>query len=118
MARTWAALVLISTFIMAPSCPAHAAATTYTNPVRTTKLASLYTAIEKPVLIPLMYLTIAAWPLVWVMDWLGYLNGSAHRSTKRPDWEQGSSDARFEALNRLSPTTSRAIPASSIATSC
>lgn len=69
--------------------------TTYTNPVRTTKMASLYTALEKPVLIPLMYLTIAAWPLVWLMNWLGYLNGSAHRSTK------SSSFAGEETLGQL-----------------
>ncbi len=57
--------------------------TSYTNPVRTTHMAALYTAIEKPVLIPLMRLTIALWPLVWVMDWLSYLNGSMHRDTHR-----------------------------------
>ena len=57
--------------------------TSYTNPVRTTKRAGLYTAIEVPVLIPLLHLTIAIWPLVWVMNWLSYLNGSAHRSTAK-----------------------------------
>ena len=34
--------------------------TSYTNPVRTTKMAALYTAIEKPVIIPLLHLTIGA----------------------------------------------------------
>jgi pimeloyl-ACP methyl ester carboxylesterase len=57
--------------------------TTYTNPVRTTRMAALYTAIEKPVLVPLLYLTIALWPLVWLLNWMSYLNGSAHRSTHR-----------------------------------
>ena len=55
--------------------------TTPTNPVRTTKMAGLYTALEKPVLIPLMYLTIWTWPLVWLMNWLAYFNGTAHKST-------------------------------------
>ncbi len=57
--------------------------TTYTNPVRTTRMAALYTALEKPVLVPLLYLTIALWPVVWLMNWMSYLNGSAHRSTHK-----------------------------------
>src|SRR5206468_10043276 len=57
--------------------------TSYTNPVRTTQMAALYTALEKPVLIPLLYLTIALWPLAWLMNWMSYLNGSAHQSTHK-----------------------------------
>jgi pimeloyl-ACP methyl ester carboxylesterase len=57
--------------------------TSYTNPVRTTQMATLYTALEKPVLIPLMYLTIALWPLAWLMNWMSYFNGSAQRSTHK-----------------------------------
>ena len=57
--------------------------TTPTNPVRTTSGAAFFTAIEKPVLVPLMYLTIALSPLVWLMNWLSYFNGSAHRSWSR-----------------------------------
>ncbi len=57
--------------------------TSYTNPVRTTRNAPFYTAIEKPVIVPLLHVTIALSPLVWVMNWLSYWNGSAHRSTKR-----------------------------------
>jgi pimeloyl-ACP methyl ester carboxylesterase len=57
--------------------------TTYTNPVRTVKGAKLYTALERPVLVPLLYLTIWLAPLVWLMNWLSYLNGTAHLSTKQ-----------------------------------
>ena len=41
-----------------------------------------------------MYLTIALSPLVWLMNWLSYLNGSAHLTTKHSafggteTWEQ------------------------------
>lgn len=52
---------------------------TYTNPVRTTKHAWLYTALQKPVLEPLCHLMIWLSPLVRVMNWLSYMNGSAHR---------------------------------------
>jgi pimeloyl-ACP methyl ester carboxylesterase len=56
--------------------------TTYTNPVRTTRLAGLTTALERPVIVPLLHLTIWLSPLVWLMNWLSYLNGTAHLSTK------------------------------------
>ena len=77
--------------------------TTYTNPVRTAKGAAFYSLIEKPVLVPLMYLTIALSPLVWLMNWLSYRNGSAHLSTKRSSfggtesWEQIDFAAHFQA---------------------
>lgn len=57
--------------------------TTYKDPVRTTKMAAFYTAIEKPIIIPLLYVTIALWPLFYLMNWLSYFNGSAHRSMRK-----------------------------------
>jgi pimeloyl-ACP methyl ester carboxylesterase len=68
--------------------------TTYTNPVRTVKGAPIYTALERPVIVPLLYLTIWLSPLVWLMNWMSYLNGSAHLGTKQTgfagteSWEQ------------------------------
>lgn len=76
--------------------------TTYTNPVRTTSGAAIFTAIEKPVLIPLLYLTIALSPLVWLMNWLSYRNGTAHLMNMRTSfagtetWEQIDFSARFQ----------------------
>jgi pimeloyl-ACP methyl ester carboxylesterase len=78
--------------------------TTYTNPVRTTKGAKLYTALERPVLVPLLYLTIWLSPLVWLMNWLSYLNGTAHLSTKQSGfagtetWEQIAFATSFQPL--------------------
>lgn len=57
--------------------------TTYTNPIRTTKRGAIYSAIEKPVIVPLLYLTIYLSPLVWLLNVLSYLNGSTHRSTHK-----------------------------------
>jgi len=76
--------------------------TTYTNPVRTVLGASFFTAIEKPVLVPLMYLTIALSPLVRLMNWSSYRNGSMHLTTKwtsfggTETWEQIDFAARFQ----------------------
>jgi pimeloyl-ACP methyl ester carboxylesterase len=57
--------------------------TTYTNPVRTTAKRRLYTALQKPVLEPLLRAAIGLSPLVWLLNVLSYLNGSAHASTAR-----------------------------------
>jgi len=56
---------------------------TYTNPCRTVKWAGLYSAIQKPILEPLCWAMILLSPLFWLMNWMSYLNGSAHRSTSR-----------------------------------
>jgi pimeloyl-ACP methyl ester carboxylesterase len=57
--------------------------TTPTNPVYTKRPTSVLPALQKPVLEPLCRLTIALSPLVRVMHWLSYLNGSAHWSNHR-----------------------------------
>jgi len=56
--------------------------TTYTNPLRTAWLAPVWTALEKPVIIPLNHLLIWLAPLAWLSNWQSYLNGSLHISTR------------------------------------
>ena len=56
--------------------------TTYTDPLRTTTLAGLFTALERPVIVPLSYLMIWLFPLVWVMNWMSYFNGSSLLATR------------------------------------
>jgi pimeloyl-ACP methyl ester carboxylesterase len=51
---------------------------THIDPVRTTAAGKLLAALERPVVIPLLHLTKWLFPLVWAMNWLGYLNGSMH----------------------------------------
>lgn len=75
--------------------------TTYTNPVRTTRMAGFYTAIEKPVIVPLLYLTIALWPLAWAMNWLSYLNGSMHRSTHKDSFSGHETRGQLDFIARL-----------------
>jgi pimeloyl-ACP methyl ester carboxylesterase len=77
--------------------------TTYTDPVRTTRGASVYSALEKPVLVPLCYLTIALWPLVWLMNWLSYLNGSVHRSTHKQSFAGTETRGQLDLVARLLP---------------
>ncbi|MCA1647044.1 MAG: alpha/beta hydrolase [Chloroflexi bacterium] len=52
--------------------------TSHTNPARTTTAHRFVSAIQKPVLEPLLHLMAWFAPVVWVMSWLAYLNGSSH----------------------------------------
>jgi pimeloyl-ACP methyl ester carboxylesterase len=76
--------------------------TTYTNPLRTTNMAGLFTALERPVLIPLLHLTIWLSPLIWLSNVMSYLNGSSLLSTKSSGfagtetWEELDFVARFQ----------------------
>jgi len=76
--------------------------TTYTNPVRTTSMAGLFTALERPLIVPLLHLTIWLSPLLWLSNLMSYLNGSALLSTKSSGfagtetWEELNFVARFQ----------------------
>jgi pimeloyl-ACP methyl ester carboxylesterase len=56
--------------------------TTYTNPLRTALAAGFLTAIERPILIPLNYLTIWLAPLAWLSNMQSYFSGSLHVMTR------------------------------------
>jgi pimeloyl-ACP methyl ester carboxylesterase len=66
-------------------------------------MATLYTALEKPVLIPLLYLTIALWPLAWLMNWMSYFNGSAHRSTHKSSFSGNETKGQLDFVARFMP---------------
>ncbi len=52
--------------------------TTYTNPLKTMIFGPALEALRKPLLEPLMRLTVWLQPLVWLSQWQSYLSGSAH----------------------------------------
>ena len=83
--------------------------TTPTNPVRTTSGSAFYTAIEKPVLMPLMYLTIALSPLVCLMNWLSYLNGSAHLMNKLSSFGGTETWEQIDFATKFQPQASPAV---------
>ena len=82
--------------------------TTYTNPVRTTKMTGVFTALEGSVIVPLLYLTIWLSPLVWLSNWMSYLNGSALLSTKSSGF---AGTETWEALNFVTRFQLQASPA-------
>ena len=83
--------------------------TTPTNPVRTTRNAGLYTALQKPVIEPLLHLTIWLSPLVWAMNWMSYLNGSAHRSTAKESFAGTETRGQLDFAARFMPHASPAV---------
>jgi pimeloyl-ACP methyl ester carboxylesterase len=83
--------------------------TTYTNPVRTARRATLYTALQKPLIEPLLHLTVWLSPLVWLMNCLSYLNGSAHRSARRQSFAGTQTRGQLDYLARFSVKLSPAV---------
>ncbi len=83
--------------------------TTPRNPVRTTKGAAFFTAIEKPVLVPLLYLTIFLSPIVWLMNWLSYWNGTAHLITKFGSFAGTETWEQVEFATQFQPKASPAV---------
>jgi pimeloyl-ACP methyl ester carboxylesterase len=75
--------------------------TTPTNPVRTTQYAGVYTALQKPLIEPLLYLTIGLAPLVLLMNWLSYLNGSLQRSTARSSFAGNETRGQVDFVARF-----------------
>ncbi len=64
-------------------------------------MAPLYEALRVPVIIPLLHLTIAVWPLVSLMNWLSYINGSLQRSTRKQSFAGPGTPAQEDFLSRL-----------------
>ena len=56
--------------------------TTYTNPLRTAFGRTVWKAIERPILVPLNYLTIWLSPLAWLSNLQSYLSGNLHIFTR------------------------------------
>lgn len=56
--------------------------TTYTNPLRTMILSGFVQALRKPVLEPMLKLTIVLKPLAWLSAWQSYFNGMSHLANR------------------------------------
>lgn len=56
--------------------------TTYTNPLKTAILSQILMPLQKPLIEPLLYVTILLSPIAWLMSGLSYLNGSMYVTTE------------------------------------
>ncbi len=75
--------------------------TTYTNPTKTTRFAGLMQALQKPVLEPLCRLMIWLAPVMRGLNWMSYINGSAHRSTSRSSFSGRETRGQLDFLTRM-----------------
>lgn len=75
--------------------------TTYTNPLKTTVFSRILTALQKPLLEPLLYLTIALSPLLWLVSGLSYLNGSMYITTEISGFTGGETRGQLDFSTRL-----------------
>jgi pimeloyl-ACP methyl ester carboxylesterase len=75
--------------------------TTYTMPLTTTLAGGLLHALRWPVLVPLLYLTILLWPLVWAMNWKSYLDGTAHKTTGWTSFSGGETRGQLDFAARF-----------------
>jgi pimeloyl-ACP methyl ester carboxylesterase len=83
--------------------------TTDVDPVRTTTAAGFFTALRRPLLVPLLWLTAWLWPLVWLSNWLSYLNGSAHLLTLLTGFATRPTRGQLDAATVLNTRTSPAV---------
>lgn len=56
--------------------------TSHRNPIDTMIAAGLWRALRRPVIEPMLHLTIWLSPLVWLSSWKGYLDGSSQIATR------------------------------------
>ena len=82
---------------------------TYTNPLQTTRFARLLTAIQKPIIEPLLSMTVFLSPLLWLMNCLSYLNGSAHRSTAKESFAGNETRGQLDFAARYTVKASPAV---------
>jgi pimeloyl-ACP methyl ester carboxylesterase len=83
--------------------------TTYTNPVRTSMLSGLLTFLQKPVLTPLLHLMIILAPLVQLLNWIKYFNGSMHVSNHFMGFEGSETRGQLELATYLTTSSPVAV---------
>jgi pimeloyl-ACP methyl ester carboxylesterase len=83
--------------------------TTYTNPVRTTTFSGFFRAVQKPLLEPLLHLSIWLSPIVWLMNWLSYLNGTAHITAMLTGFAGQETRGQLDFATRFTPMASPAV---------
>lgn len=85
--------------------------TTPTNPVNTAWGAPFIRALQRPLLRPLCYVTVALSPLVRVMNGLSYLNGTAHLANHFTQFGGQETRGQLEFITRLTAQANPAVVA-------
>jgi pimeloyl-ACP methyl ester carboxylesterase len=83
--------------------------TSPTNPIHTTTAAGLAQAIQKPLLEPLLHVVIWLSPLLQMLNWLGYLNGTAHIGASLTGFAGTETRGQLDLATRYSPMAPPAV---------
>jgi pimeloyl-ACP methyl ester carboxylesterase len=83
--------------------------TTYTNPLKTATASGLLQALQKPLVEPLLHLTIWLSPLVRLLNWLSYLNGTAHVAGAISGFAGHQTRGQLDTATRYTPLASPAV---------
>jgi pimeloyl-ACP methyl ester carboxylesterase len=83
--------------------------TTYINPVRTARFGRFFSALERPLIVPLLHLTVALSPLVLLMNWLSYLNGSLQVANHVSGFVGASCWPKVDFVSQYNLTLSQAV---------
>jgi pimeloyl-ACP methyl ester carboxylesterase len=85
--------------------------TTHENPLRTMILSKLWLALQKPLIEPLCWLTVALLPLAWACAWLGYINGSNQLAMRLTGFGRYATRGQVDLGARLAAKGSPAVQA-------
>jgi pimeloyl-ACP methyl ester carboxylesterase len=85
--------------------------TTFTNPLKTATLAPLWLALQKPLIEPLLHLTVWLSPLVWLMNLQSYFNGTTQMTTRFTSFAGQQTWGQIDFVSRLSTFASPAVVA-------
>src|SRR5215213_5054037 len=88
--------------------------TTYTMPLNTIVAGSLLRALRWPVLEPLLHITVWLSPLVWLMNWKSYIDGSAHMTTNLISFSGRETRGQLDFAARFTAKQSPAVLAKGI----
>lgn len=85
--------------------------TTYENPLRTMLFNRLWLALQKPVLEPMSWLTVALSPLVWLSNWQSYLSGASQLAMRLAGFGRYARRRQVDAMALLATQNSPAVQA-------
>lgn len=83
--------------------------TTYQNPVDTTTGRRFFRAIQRPIIEPLLHVIAWVFPLVWIMNWVSYLNGTAHVVSMITGFAGAETRGQLDFATRFGPLGSPAV---------
>jgi pimeloyl-ACP methyl ester carboxylesterase len=83
--------------------------TTDQNPIQTTTAARFFRALQRPIIEPLLHVIVWLSPLVWLVNWLSYFNGTAHIVSTLTGFAGAETRGQLEFATRFGPLASPAV---------